>query len=59
MLKKISISLALLVVLVGTIKSQSRYNLITKQYTSVGLGMGVLSFDGDIGVGLNYTYSVI
>ncbi len=55
MIKKTSLTIALLLALVGIIKSQSRYNLTTKQLTSVGFGIGVLSFDGDIGVGLNLT----
>lgn len=55
MIKKISLTIVLLLTIVGVVISQNGKDLSTKQLPSVALGMGVLSFDGDIGVGLNLT----
>lgn len=54
MIKKISSTIVLLMVIVGIISSQNN-NLKPKLLPSVAIGMGVLSFDGDIGAGLNLT----
>ncbi|MCE9540201.1 MAG: hypothetical protein K8R85_13440 [Bacteroidetes bacterium] len=54
MIKKISSIIALLMAIVGVISSQTN-SLKPKQLPSVAIGMGVLSFDGDIGDGLNLT----
>lgn len=54
MIKKISSTIVLLMVIVGIISSQND-NLKPKLLPAVAIGMGVLSFDGDIGAGLNLT----
>jgi len=55
MIKKISLTTVLLFTVVGIINSQSVKPKKGLQLPSVALGMGVLSFDGDIGNGANLT----
>lgn len=55
MIKKILLTLALLMAVVGLINSQNEKPKKAKQLPSLALGLGVLSFDGDLGVGVNLT----
>ncbi len=55
MIKKILLTLVLLFTVVGIINSQSVKPQKAKQLPSLALGLGVLSFDGDIGLGVNLT----
>jgi len=55
MIKKISLIIVLSFVIVGITNSQNEKPKRAKQLPSVALGIGVLSFDGDIGNGLNLT----
>jgi len=55
MIKQISLTIVFLLSLVGIINSQNEQIKKTKQLPSLALGIGVLSFDGDIGNGVNLT----
>ncbi len=55
MIKKILLTLFLFFALVGIINSQNEKAKKTKQLPSLALGTGVLSFDGDMGNGVNLT----
>jgi hypothetical protein len=55
MMKKILLTIVLLLIVVGVSISQNEKAKKTKQLPSLAVGLGVLSFDGDIGVGLNLT----
>ncbi len=55
MMKKILLTLVLLLVVVGITNSQNEKSKKAKQLPSLALGLGVLSFDGDIGNGVNLT----
>jgi len=55
MMKKILLTLVLLLVVVGITNSQNEKSKKPKQLPSLALGLGVLSFDGDIGNGVNLT----
>ena len=53
MIKKVSLTVVLFLALVGVVNSQSGKSKKSKQLPSLALGTGVLSFDGDIGNGVN------
>ena len=53
--KKISLTLILLLALVGIINSQDDDSKKRKQLPSIALGVGVLTYDGDLGDGVNLT----
>ena len=55
MIKKISLIVVLLLVIVEVVVSQNETNKGPRQLPSIAIGTGVLSFDGDIGIGLNLT----
>lgn len=55
MKKKILLTIVLLFAIVGITNSQDEKSKKAKQLPSVALGLGVLSFDGDIGNGVNLT----
>ena len=54
MIKKISLTVVLFLTIVGIIYSQEKPAKF-KQLPSIALGKGILSFDGDIGNGVNLT----
>ncbi|MDO9184752.1 MAG: thrombospondin type 3 repeat-containing protein [Bacteroidia bacterium] len=53
MIKKNSLTIVLLLTIVGLINSQNEKGKKAKQLPSIAIGAGVLSFDGDIGNGVN------
>ncbi len=53
MIKKISLTLVLVLTIVGIVNSQNEKSTNSKQLPSIAVGVGVLSFDGDIGNGVN------
>jgi opacity protein-like surface antigen len=53
MIKKISLTVVLFLTIVGSINSQNEKSKKTKQLPSIAIGTGVLSFDGDIGTGVD------
>ncbi|MCE9538087.1 MAG: hypothetical protein K8R85_02575, partial [Bacteroidetes bacterium] len=55
MMKKILLTVVLLLVVIGITNSQNEKPKKAKQLPSLALGLGVLSFDGDIGNGVNLT----
>lgn len=55
MIKKILLTVVLLLAVVGITNSQNEKSKKPKQLPSLALGLGVLSFDGDIGNGVNLT----
>ena len=55
MIKKISLILVLFLAIVGIINAQTEKAKKTKQLPSLAFGTGVLSFDGDMGDGVNLT----